>query len=264
MRHAFSTLGCVGLSWPGVAALASAQGIEGVELRGLGGELDLPAYFSRTYGTPAALAGAIRHSSVSLVALNTSFSLAGHGAENRAALLDYVPWAEACGVPWLRVFDGKEEGAGKFLPEALVTLRWWDELRAAQGWRTQLMIETHDSLVDTARLESFLAAAPHAAILWDAHNTWRKGGELPEVLWPAIRHRVVHVHVKDSIDQPSARHPFTYTLPGAGQFPMAALRDALAQDGYAGFVSLEWERHWHPYLPPLEEALVAARVNHWW
>ncbi|MGG2474197.1 sugar phosphate isomerase/epimerase family protein, partial [Rhizobium sp. BR5] len=27
-------------------------------------------------------------------------------------------------------------------------------------------------------------------------------------------------------------------------------------------LSLEWERHWHPELPPLEDALMAAR--NWW
>jgi sugar phosphate isomerase/epimerase len=100
-------------------------------------------------------------------------------------------------------------------------------------------------------------------LLWDAHNTWRKTGDDPAALWPVIRRRVAHLHVKDSISRPSARHPFTFVLPGAGEFPMSRLRQALAGD-YEGLVSLEWERQWHPYLPPLAEALAHAGRTGWW
>ena len=72
------------------------------------------------------------------------------------------------------------------------------------------------------------------------------------------------MHVKDSIPVPSARHPFTYTLPGDGGFPIAPLLGALRADGFSGAVSLEWERMWHPYLPSLDEALVVAAQRGWW
>ena len=35
---------------------------------------------------------------------------------------------------------------------------------------------------------------------------------------------------------------------------------AAQRAAFAGVVSLEWERLWHPYLPPLEDALEAART----
>ena len=41
---------------------------------------------------------------------------------------------------------------------------------------------------------------------------------------------------------------------------MAALR----ADGYAGLLSLEWERLWHQDLPDLESALRSAERKHWW
>ena len=115
-----------------------------------------------------------------------------------------------------------------------------------------------------AAIGRLLAVVPEAAILWDAHHTWKKGGEDPLVTWRAIRASVVHVHVKDSVSVPSARHPFTYVLPGAGEFPMAPLRAELRAAGFAGPVSLEWERLWHPYLPSLDAALTAATHNRWW
>lgn len=126
------------------------------------------------------------------------------------------------------------------------------------------MVETHDSLFTAAAIRRFLAAAPGTGILWDSHHTWKKGGEDPVLTWRAIRESVVHVHVKDSVSAPSARHPFTYVRPGEGEFPMAPLVAALRMDGFAGPVSLEWELMWHPYLAPLDEALASARARAWW
>jgi hypothetical protein len=37
----------------------------------------------------------------------------------------------------------------------------------------------------------------------------------------------------------------------------------LRADLYAGVVSLEWERHWHPSLPPIRAALAAAVQAKW-
>ena len=69
--------------------------------------------------------------------------------------------------------------------------------------------------------------------------------------------------MKDSISRPSARHPFTYVSPGDGEFPIAPLRAALAAQ-FTGAVSLEWEKLWHPYLVPLDEALTIAAQRGWW
>ena len=81
--------------------------------------------------------------------------------------------------------------------------------------------------------------------------------------WRAIAPHVVHIHVKDSISQPSAKHPFSYALPGEGEFAMAPLRAVLAAE-FTGCVSLEWERLWHPSIAPLEAALAAAAARNWW
>ena len=106
--------------------------------------------------------------------------------------------------------------------------------------------------------------APGTAILWDSQHTWRNGGEAPLDTWRAIKSHVVHIHVKDSMARPSGRHSFTYVLPGEGEFPMAPLLDALRTDRFAGAISLEWERLWHPYLAELDVALRTATERRWW
>jgi hypothetical protein len=45
---------------------------------------------------------------------------------------------------------------------------------------------------------------------------------------------------------------------------MAPLVAELKAAEFSGPVSLEWERMWHPYLPPLDEALAVAAARGWW
>jgi sugar phosphate isomerase/epimerase len=259
-----SSLGCPDLSLEETLGLARQHDVPAVELRCLGGTTDLAAYLSSQYGSPHALAGRLRAAAVRIIGFNTSMRLVGGTALEREQLQALVPWAEALRVPWLRIFDGGKIADAVELGEAAETIRWWRALRRAQGWGTDIMIETHDSLFTTAGIRRFTAANPGTAILWDAHHTWRKGGEDPAVTWRAIRGDVVHVHVKDSVDRPSARHAYTYVLPGDGEFPIGSVLGALRDDGFSGAVSLEWEKLWHPYLPSLHDALATAAVRKWW
>jgi sugar phosphate isomerase/epimerase len=259
-----STLGCPELSLEAALALAEKYDLQAIEVRSIGGTTELPPYLTSTYGSPAGLAERLRQAGVRVVAFNASLHLVNPTPAEKDQLVALVPWAEAIGAKWLRVFDGGKTADETEILAARDTLGWWDETRTRNGWQTELMVETHDTLFTAERIRRFIAAVPQVAILWDAHHTWRKGGENPATTWAAIRNHVVHVHVKDSVPMPSARHPFTYVLPGDGGFPIAETLALLRADGFAGPVSLEWEKLWHPYLPPLEEALAVARERKWW
>ncbi|HEY1793971.1 MAG TPA: TIM barrel protein [Opitutaceae bacterium] len=263
LRRALSTLGCPQLSLDGVLALAGAHGVGAVELRTLEGTTDLPALFAR-HGAEAVLRAQRAHPGVRVLVLSTSSKLARPGPDDRAALMAFAPWAEAMGVPWLRVFDGIGAADAGGVSGAAETVRWWQGLRREHGWKVDLLVETHDGLVTDEAINRFCSEAPGVRMLWDAHRTWRATGAEPQDLWPAIAGHVEHIHVKDSVARPSGAFPYTYVLPGDGEFPMARLRDRLGRDGYAHAVSLEWERQWHPELPPLEEALRAAGDRAWW
>lgn len=266
MLRCFSSLGCPEVSLDEALDVAARHAIPAVELRTLGGTVDLAGYLAATYGSPERLTAHLRtrHPAVRVVALNGSLRLFDPGDADRRELATLATWAETLGVRWLRVFDGGRDASAGEIAAAVATLAWWRELRVNRGWSVDVMIETHDSLLTAAALQRFFAAAPDAHLLWDSHHTWRKGGEDPAATWPALRERVVHIHVKDSVPAPSARHPFTYVLPGDGKFPMTRLRATLAAGAYAGPISLEWERQWHPYLPPLEDALRTAAARGWW
>jgi sugar phosphate isomerase/epimerase len=262
-RRSISTLGCPDHSLEQVLALARRHQLDAVELRALANTVDLPTVFATAYGTPEVLAARMKTAPVPIVSLDTSLKLAANTPAERDDFLRFLPWAEALGVPWLRVFDGGPK-ADPAIPRAMAaTVDWWCALKKEHGWRVNLMVETHDALFTAPAIHQFLALAPGTAILWDSQHTWKKGGEDPVATWRGIGPHVVQVHVKDSVSRPSERHPFTYVLPGDGEFPMAPLR-AVLQAEFSGTVSLEWEKLWHPYLAPLDDALTAAARKNWW
>lgn len=261
----FSTLGCAELTLDEAFALAHQHGVTHLELRALGGTLDLPAYFAANFGTPTKLAARLALTGVRVAMLDTSFKLIGGGACERAKLLEHLPWADALGVRWLRVFEGGVALDASALAEARDAIAWWQAERSTRGTAPELAVETHDLLFTADMIGRFFAAIPASGVrlLWDTHHTWKRGGEDPIATWRAIKPHVVHVHVKDSVSVPGQTHPFTYVLPGTGEFPMNALRDTLAAE-FSGGVSLEWEKFWHPNLGPLDEALNAAKARTWW
>ena len=261
-QRCISTLGCPALTLPETLGLAAAHHLDAVELRSLGGRIDLPTFLAEQHGSPAQLAANLVREPIRITSLDTSLKLLANTDADRDAFLEFVPWAEALQVPWLRLFDGGKDFNAD-LPTAIETFQWWHELKARHGWRTNLMIETHDVLFDSGSILALTAACPGLGILWDTHHTWKNSGEQPVDTWHAIKAHVVHLHVKDSVSIPSARHPFSYRLPGEGEFPMATLRPLLDAE-FSGCVSLEWERHWHPDLAPIEDALSAAAANRWW
>jgi sugar phosphate isomerase/epimerase len=52
-------------------------------------------------------------------------------------------------------------------------------------------------------------------------------------------------------------------LPGDGQMPLAELVALLRAQQFAGVISLEWEKLWHPYLPPLRTAMIQLQAQPW-
>lgn len=262
-RRSISTLGCPDHSLDQVLTLAWSHALDAVELRALAGTINLPAVLATAYGTPAGFAARMKDAPVPIVSLDTSLKLAGNTPANRADFLRFLPWAEAAGIPWLRVFDGGKAADPATHRAMADTVGWWRAEKKTHGWKTNIMVETHDALGTTPAIRQFLALAPDTAILWDTQHTWRNGGEDPVATWRAIGPHVVHIHVKDSVSRPSAQHPFSYVPPGEGEFPMAPLREVL-QAEFTGALSLEWEKLWHPYLAPLDDALAAAWKNHWW
>jgi sugar phosphate isomerase/epimerase len=255
--YCFSTLGCSELSLHEAADLAQRHGIGHVELRTLSGTVDLIPALTAEFATPSRFAAFLAGSDLEVAALNTSIRL--FGSTDLSAIEPFIDWAEAANISYLRIFDGGKQLGQDEMTQAAALLDNWQSLRLSRGLNVDLMIETHDALADFEQLLDFIACVPASKLLWDTHHTWAKGSDL-KILWQHIAQNVVHLHVKDSTTDSDGRR--RYVLPGHGDFPMAELLSLLQSDERHIPLSLEWERHWHPELSPLDDALRAARS--WW
>ena len=159
MTLAFSTLGCADLELDEALALAARYGLDAIEIRALGGTIDLATHFTERFGSPAGLARALEASAVRVCAFNTSLRLVGATSQAKEEFLRYLPWAEAAGIKTLRIFDGGSTGEAGELSEALTTLEWWREIARREGFASDIMVETHDFLVHPQALGRFLEAA---------------------------------------------------------------------------------------------------------
>lgn len=267
LNWGFSTLGCHDLDLENICELAVSRGVHALEIRSLSGRMDLPAYLDEVYATPGPVQNILNARKQQIVALNSSFSLIGAAEESCRELLAFVRWAELLNIPYIRIFGGgsmEKDLTGEELTRAAASLDWWENIRQQNGWQTRLVLETHDGFSSGQRcllLQKY--ARKPLDIIWDTHHTWKLGGETASQTWDQIAHMIRHVHIKDSISVPSARHPFTYVLPGTGEFPAQEVLSILRENRYRGVVSLEWERKWHPYLPSLDQALDALVSSGW-
>jgi sugar phosphate isomerase/epimerase len=156
----------------------------------------------------------------------------------------YCALAADLSCPYVRIFGGQPES----LAQAVRTAREMADLAETHG--VALVLETHDDFSTGAQVAELLAEADHPALfaLWDLHHPYRQG-ESPEATLAALGPWLRHVHVKDGLEDRG------YTLLGEGDIPVEKMLGLLDKFGYDGYLSVEWEKRWHPELPAPEVAL---------
>lgn len=258
MTPCFSTLGCVDYTLDEILALAAHFGIPALELRGMDGAVkpeQIPALSpDRIAGTAAALAAAVRP-----VVYGSSIACTDAAREPAKLTAGFgeIDTAAALGFPNVRVFgnryiDGDEAAS---VQAAAAVLRELCAYAAPRG--ITILLEVHGDFVHAETFEALFAAlagVPNFGLIWDvAHSDGPYGdGWLP--FWRTIAPYTRHVHIKDH-RRAAAGSPKKLTQLGEGEIPLVPILRQLAADGYDGCVSLEWERKWHPELPPIEAAL---------
>lgn len=248
VRLAYSTLAFPSEAVEHVAELGARCGFGGVEIRLLEGRL-LPPIAEP--GERRRVKQVFNARGLQIVAIDTSLRLVE--ADFTQRLAGYVALAAAWEAPVVRVFGGPLGGAERevMLSGAAERLAAGAQLAAAQG--VVVGLETHDDFSRAATVAEALALAgtDGAGAVWDLHHPHRCG-ESPEDVWRAIGERLVHVHLKDAV-----RHADAWRLVplGEGELPVATAVDRLRAGGYRGWLSVEWERAWHPELASAAEVL---------
>jgi sugar phosphate isomerase/epimerase len=257
MKLAFTTLACP--DWTLEQAIAAAQryGYAGIELRLLDGELlrpDLDAAGRARVRDVCAAAG------LPIVCVDTSVRIAQPDPADREtqvqAGLAMLELAAAWGSPIIRVFGGPpaDTPADAAIDAAAECLAPLAERGRALG--VAVALETHDAFSSSVAVRQVLdrVPGPGAGALWDTLHPFRVGDTLDEVI-ANLRDRLLHVHVKDGRRPAGGGPNWDLTLLGAGEVPMPDILAALRRAGYDGWLSVEWEKKWHPELEAPEIAL---------
>ena len=237
---AFSTLGCPNWDLERIISAAREYGYGALELRGYLGEMDLPLAEPFTPANRAATRRRIEDAGLSVCCVSSSGVVAKANVDHVKA---HAELARDLGCPAVRVFGGNlAEG----VPHAEAVAKAAESLRAfadaAQEAGVIIVLETHDAFSTGSTVAELLTAADHPAAfsLWDLHHSYRQNETIEEThryLAPTVR----HVHVKDSDHG-------AYCLLGEGDVPVFPMLDLLLDGGYAGPISLEWEKKWHPEI----------------
>jgi sugar phosphate isomerase/epimerase len=254
-RLAFSTLGCAGDPLDAVLELATSNDIRGLELRAADDEF---TSVGLTAAQRRELRQRIEVAGLEILAVNSYVHLCGVDEQPLDAHLELAADLGARGV---RVFlrDDATPNAGTETDGPTPgELRAMDRVASAPK-DVHVLLETHDSHSSGKSVATFCdlldreVPGHNAKVIWDAAHTWRTG-ESPAESLDLLQPWLDFVQIKDS----DSRQGFRPVRIGAGDYPINELLTAL--DGTDYWLSLEWERKWHPDLPPLAEALPATRA----
>ena len=249
-RIAFSTLAFPDATLAAAASAGRRWGYSGVELRLIDGELidpELPAARRAQVRQTLAAAG------LPVVAVDSSIRLTGEdpGPDLRRFLQLASDWE----APLVRVFGGdldppparrnRLRAAARVLEEAV-------PLAARLG--VAIGVETHDAFSASSAVADLLALVPSDLVgaVWDSHHPHRMG-ETPAEVYANLGPRILLAQVKDA--RRTSDGDWRLVLLGAGEVPVRDMLGLLAAEGYPHWISVEWEKRWHPEIEDPEVAL---------
>jgi sugar phosphate isomerase/epimerase len=259
---AFSTLGCPAWEWKKILEFAQQHGFAAIELRGLQGNMDLPANPIFAADRIAQTKDEISAAKLRIACVSSSSNLYFEDPAKREKELSdarrFIDLASTLGAPYVRVFGGKAQDDKNPMPDEPTKARVASGLRELGKYsgpkNVTVIIESHDHFTSSATLKDILNAvgSDHVGLLWDAHHTFATSNEEPEFTVKELGQWIRHTHLKDSTGSGEDRH---YVLTGRGNVPVPRQIKALQAIGYKGFYCFEWEKVWHPDLLDPEIAI---------
>ena len=256
----FSTLGCPDWSFETILNFAVENGFDGIELRGIQRQLDLTKCpeFSSEENT---LATRKRIEDKKLKVVNLGASAAMHHAEGaeRQKNLDeakrFIQLAHQLGCPYVRVFPNnfpKEQEKNETMDLIVKGLQGLGDFAKSTG--VTVLMETHGDVIHSIDLEMIMNSVGHSnvGLVWDIVNMWAVTKEPTDQMYARLKKHVRFTHIKDlKVTEEKSQ----YVLMGKGDSPIFETIDMLANDGYNGYFSYEWEKLWHPEIDEPEVAI---------
>lgn len=255
----FSTLGCPAWTFSQVLQHAAANNYQGIEIRGIKGDLDLPNNPLFSAANIAKTKREIADSDSKIVNLGSSANMHFIDAKKRQSNLDdakkYIELAHQLACPFIRVFPNdlpKDQDEKATVDTIIKSLKELGDFAKNSG--VKVLLESHGKVIKSDMLLYIMQEANHAnvGLVWDFFNMWSITKEPPAQMYDQLKKYIYHTHIKDAVLTEKGE---TYTLLGEGNAPVKEALHALKAGGYAGYYSFEWEKLWHPEIQEPEIAL---------
>jgi len=277
LRIAFSTLAFPDVTLASAVSLGRRWGYAGVELRLIDGELIDPS-MSATDRTR--VKRTVAAAGLPVVAVDSSIRLTDD--DPGPQLRQFLELASDWESPLVRVFGGRLPADGTDPQARQERLRaaarvLESSVPLAQRLGVAIGVETHDDFSASATVAELLALfdseGPDAAgadsewvgAVWDSHHPYRVG-EQPADVYASLGRRILLAQVKDARRIAGAEDDdWQLVLLGQGEVPVRQMLGLLASGGYRHWISVEWEKRWHPEIEEPEVALPQhlALLNEW-
>jgi sugar phosphate isomerase/epimerase len=254
---AFTTLACPDWSWEQAVQRAVEYGYQGLELRGVEGEMDLTRAAPFTASRLPATKRELKEHGLAIPCLDTSCRFDQEASIGNS--IDegkrHIDLADELDAPFIRVFGDRipdSQSREKIIEQVIEGLLALAQ--HAEGTSVQVLLESHG---DFARLQNLLDVMravphPHVGVLWDVHHPYRFFSEPLADTYEKLKDRIRHVHLKNSV---ATDDGVRYCLLGQGDVPIGEVLRLLASGGYDGWIAFEWEKRWHPEIEEPEVAL---------
>ena len=256
-RVAFSTLAFPDATLASAVSLGRRWGYAGVELRLIDGELIDPSM-------PAAERTRVKRALAGLPVVAVDSSIRLTDDEPGPALRHFLELASDWEAPLVRVFGGALPASGPASGPARQ-----DRLRAAarvlessvpvaRRLGVAIGVETHDDFSASSVVAELLAMADPEWVgaVWDSHHPHRMG-EPPADVHANLGRRILLAQVKDARRRDDGG--WQLVLLGEGEVPVRQMLGLLAAGGYRNWISVEWEKRWHPEIAEPDVALPQYR-----
>lgn len=259
MKIAYTTLSCPNWSWEQILNETKRLKYDGIEIRGMEGEMFLPKARPFLPENLEKTLEQLRSMQIKIIGLNTSCQF--HDLDKFDDFIAegtaHIDLAQKLGVPYIRVFGNKvpdplqKEQIIERISRGLQELCDYGSAR-----NVRILLETHGDFSDLDHMLPVLEKvnSVNLGVLWDMEHTYKRYGNNIEPFIEKIFPYIKHVHVKDT---QKVNGQFQLCFIGDGEVPIKNNIELLKKYGYTGYLSLEWEKKWHPELEEPEIVLPA-------
>jgi sugar phosphate isomerase/epimerase len=262
MKIGFSTVACPSWGLTRILDQAGALGYQGVEFRGLEGELHLPLAPTLA-GNPDGVRKMFAERKLELVCLGTSASLTSRDkdevARQKGIILEFVELASRLGCPFVRLHAGevqKRDTSNKAFHRFVEGIKPVADAAAQQG--VSLLVENGGDFRDSWSMWQLCDTVSHPAvrICWNQVSAMSVP-EQASISVPRLGTKMALVHVGDArFDE---RGVLQEHVPlGEGDVNVAKQIELLKGINYQGYLVFEWPKLWVDALAGPDIALPKA------